>query len=334
MRLLFITQKIHNQDDDLAFVTLWVREFIKQGIDVQVICLEKGEFDDTFPVYSLGKERGYGKMRRTLNFLWLIFSLDYDRVFVHMNPEYFTVGGWYWFLKRIPSYLWYTHYTMHIHLRLAGLYAKRLFAATPQSLPQFDGNPKKIITGHGIDIDFWIKDGVEGKKDHNKLLSVHRLSRSKRAELAIESLLHLAKDTTLTFYGRAVDPVYFEELQSLVKKRGLENRVSFKGPVPMSELKKVYPHYRVMINMAPETIDKTVLEAMLFGIYPVTTKENAKSIGLPLAPAADTSEAIASFIKKGEWHQYGTEELQKVVQTKHSLNSLVSKLLTYIKPGN
>ena len=58
MKLLFITQKIHQKDDDLAFVILWIKEFIRQGAEVEVICLEKREFDDSFPVHSLGKEKG------------------------------------------------------------------------------------------------------------------------------------------------------------------------------------------------------------------------------------------------------------------------------------
>ena len=72
--LLFITQKIHQNDDDLAFVILWVKQFIKQGVMVQVICLEKRDFDDSFPVYSLGKEMGYGKLRCVWRFFKFIFG--------------------------------------------------------------------------------------------------------------------------------------------------------------------------------------------------------------------------------------------------------------------
>src|SRR4029077_9428208 len=101
-RLLFVTQKIREDDDDLAFVILWVKEFIRQGFHVEVICLEKGAFDDSFPVHSLGKESGGGKIARALKFLRLIATLKYDRVFVHMNPEYITLGGWLWFVRRKP----------------------------------------------------------------------------------------------------------------------------------------------------------------------------------------------------------------------------------------
>ncbi len=143
-RLLFITQKIHQDDDDLAFVINWVNEFIKQGIEVKVICLERRSFDDHFPVYSLGKEMGLPKWRWIINFYKLIFSLSYDRVFVHMNPEWSALGGWYWRIRGVPFYLWYTHYSMSWYLRITGWLANKMFCATYQSLPQYNKSKKKI----------------------------------------------------------------------------------------------------------------------------------------------------------------------------------------------
>lgn len=335
-KLLFITQKIHQNDDDLAFVILWIKEFIRQGIDVRVICLEKGDFDDSFPVYSLGKEKGYGKIKRIIRFLKFIFTLDYDRVFVHMNPEYVTLGGWYWFIKKIPIYLWYTHYTTHIHLFLSGIFCKRMFAATPQSLPQYNKSEKKIVTGHGIDVDFWLANKKETKQNNNTkydLVSVHRICRSKRLELAIRSLKYLPEKYALTVYGREVEKDYHQEMKKLVESEKLDSRVFFKGPVPMGNLRDVYPQFRVMVNMASETIDKTVLEGMLFGIYPVTTTKNAEAIGLPESPADDQPETIARFILDNEWEKYDMQYLQNVVKEKHSLPALVEKMGTYIKKG-
>lgn len=336
IKLLFITQKIHQRDDDLAFVILWIKEFIKQGADVQVICLEKGIFDESFPVYSLGKERGAGKIARILKFLKLIFSLKYDRVFVHMNAEYFTLGGWYWFIKGIPAYLWYTHYAMHIHLWLAGIFSRRMFAATAQSLPQYNKNPKKIITGHGIDIDFWLKNSETQESSVIKkedLCSIFRICRSKRLELGILSLKYLPPEYNLTIYGRDVEGDYYQEIQALIGKENLTARVHFKGPIPMAELKNVYPGFRIMINMASETIDKTMLEGMLFGIYPVTTAGNSQAIGLPVWPAKDSPEDIARFVSRGEWKKYDKEYLQNIVRKKHGLSALIGKMLTYINEG-
>lgn len=331
--LLFITQKIHQNDDDLGFVILWVKEFVKQGVSVQVICLEKGDFDGSFPVYSLGKEKGYGTLRRALQFLKLIFVLKYSRVFVHMNPEYFTLGGWYWQLRRIPMYLWYTHYTMHAHMRLAGWLCKRLFAATKQSLPQYEGSPKKIITGHGIDIDFWGAPVSENSNPPQHLLTVHRLCRSKRLELGIRALKYLPREYTLTVYGRDVEKDYVQELHELVATEGLTERVRFEGPVPMHALKGVYGEHRVMVNMASETIDKTMLEGMLFGVYPITTRANSEAIGLPTSIAHDDPKEIAEFILSEEWKQYDAVYLRQIVRDRHSLPALIQHINRYVVSG-
>ena len=331
-KLLFITQKIDEQDDDLAFVTQWIDTFIAQGFLVEVICLEKGTFDERFPVYSLGKELGYGKFKRTLRFLKLILSLQYDRVFVHMNPEYFTLGGWWWSITRKPSYLWYTHYSMYLHLKLAAFFSTRMFAATVQSLPQYNGNPKKVVTGHGVNTQFWTAVNVCTNK--KSLVMVHRLSRSKRVELGIQALSFLPAEYTLTIYGRPIDTEYYQELTDLVIHLQLSERVIFKGPLPMPELRAEYPKYRIMINMASETIDKTMLEAMCNGVFPVTTAENARAIGLQTAPASDLPSDVATFILEGRATVSTVSELEKIVEEKHSLKSLVITMGTYIKKGN
>ena len=330
-KLLFITQKIDEQDDDLAFVTQWVDTFIAQGFLVEVICLEKGTFDGRFPVYSLGKELGYGKIKRTVRFLKFITTLQYERVFVHMNPEYFTLGGWWWFATHKPSYLWYTHYATHIHLRLAALFCKRMFAATAQSLPQYNHNPKKVVTGHGVNTQFWTASNV--CNNEKNLVMVHRLSRSKRVELGIKALAFLPPEYTLTIYGRPIDAEYYRELTDLVTRLQLSERVIFKGPLPMPELRAEYPKYRIMINMASETIDKTMLEAMCNGVYPVTTRANLQAIGLSEGPSEETPQMIAEFIKNGRATALATETLATLVREKHSLQSLVHTMGGYIKSG-
>ena len=163
MRLLFITQKLHQQD---AFTVLWIRAFIAQGYEVEVVCLEgqkrvesgkwKVESSNVdislgFPVHSLGKEHGASRLRSVLRFEKLILSLQYDRVFIHMVPVWYALGGWWWLLARKPVYLWYTHYRMQLGVRLFGLFGKRFFCATAQSLPQFSRSEKKVVVGHGID---------------------------------------------------------------------------------------------------------------------------------------------------------------------------------------
>ena len=338
MRLLILTQKVDRNDDVLGFMHGWINEFAKKCEKITVICLKKGEVSlpANVKVLSLGKETVESRVKYLVNFYKYIFQerKNYDAVFVHMNPEYFTLGGWWWFVTRKPMYLWYTHYTMHMHLRLAGWLCKRMFAATKQSLPQYDHTGKKVVTGHGIDVDFWLK-GVkeETPQDYKKLLTVHRICRSKRFELVIKSLLHLDDEYTVTIYGRDVEKDYYAELQDLVKDLHLEKRVTFIGPVPMEALKQVYGKHRLMVNMASETIDKTMLECMLFGLYPVTTPGNSEAIGLPVYPKGETPEAIAKFITEKAWDEYNRDYLQQLVKDKHSLPALISKMGEFIKKG-
>ena len=294
MRLLFITQKLHGQD---AFGALWVREFMRQGYQVTVLCLEGSDQKFDFPVVSMGKEKGVERIRSIFNFEKAILSLQYDRVFIHMSPVWYAFGFWWWLIKGIPAYLWYTHYKMQPGVRLFGWFGKRFFCATEQSLPQYDHSEKKVIVGHGIDLDFW------GKRDNTcqdpfDLLMVHRLSRSKRVEIVLRALAISPQNYRLEIYGIEAELTYVAELQSLVRELKLESRVTFHGTVPMQNLPGIYSRHSLILNMASETIDKTMLEAMTCGCYPVTTTANARAIGISASPESDTPEAVATFVQK------------------------------------
>lgn len=336
-KILFITPKIDETHDDLAFAALWAKAFSDAGFDVQVICTYRGACNLRFPVYSLGGERGVSRLGQFLNFQKLILTLDYDRVFVHMTPRWLAAGTWWWLLRGIPAYLWFTHYTRTLALRIGELAAKRLFTATKECLPQYEGDKRKIVTGHGIDTVFWntveLPDAEREPATH--LLCVHRISRSKRFDLVLRALALLPPEYHLTHYGQPqdprIDPAYAEEIKNLVADLKLENRVNFKGAIPMPELKKIYPRFRTFINMVPRTIDKTVLEAMYCGLTPIMTRGQAEAIGYPNWPADDSPESIARFIQAQA--PLSREALQRIVEQGHSLKSLVGKMAVYIRAG-
>ncbi len=338
MRLLFITPRIDERHDDLAFASLWAQAFIDDGYELTVICGEKGETRLTCPVFDVGHVPGQSRLRSFFRFQRLICSLKYDRVFVHLGQRWLGAGAWWWKLRGIPTYLWYTHYTNPTSLRLGMLATKRAFAATKDSLPQYEGDPRKVVTGHGIDTRFWNMPELPAaqREPATHLLAVHRLSRSKRLELVIQALAHLPGEYTLTHYGRPQDPLndagYQEELANLVSKLGLKSRVRFMGAVPMPDLRSIYPRYQRLINMAPRTIDKTVLEAMYAGLTPVVTKTQADAIGGLEAPSDDTPKAIADYIKSTPLKTH--QQLQALVNERHSLSALIKNMSEYIRAGN
>lgn len=340
MKLLFITQKLHGQD---AFGVLWANAFAARGYDVTVLCLEWQPekmhevlpgVETKFHVLSMGKEKGVGRISQIINFWKHIWQHPTHRVFIHMAPVWGLLGAPVWLLRNTPTYLWYTHYQMQWGLLLLGIYGKRLFCATPQSLPQYAQSYKKIVTGHGIDRTFWPKRENRTTEPH-KLLIVHRLARSKRVELCISALTKLPTFFTLAIYGQEVEPDYAAELKSLVSKLGLSERVRFMGSAPIKDLPEIYTHHQLILNMASETIDKTMLEAMTCGCYPVTTARNAEAIGIPAAPKADTPEAIAGFVQEALKNApLSADEMDQVVEKRHSLNHIVEVMDGYIKAGN
>lgn len=338
MRLLFITPKIKEDDDDFAFTSLWAKEFTRQGFDVTVICLEKGKHALPFQVYSLGKDEGLSSWRWFLRFQKLILTIPHDRVFVHMNPRWLAAGAWYWFLRGTPTYLWYTHYTRPLSLKIGDKIVKRMFAATADCLPQYNDDPRKVVTGHGIDIDFWDCPAVPDteREPATHLLAVHRISRSKRIDIVLRALALLPPEYTLTHYGRPQDPRsdpdYEREIRELSDSPALAGRVHFMGSLPMPELKRIYPKFRTLVNMVPDTIDKTVLEAMYCGVTPVITPGHAVAIGYPTSPRDESPEAVAEYIKSLQ--PTSREELRRIVKERHSLSGLIEKMGEYIRSGN
>lgn len=339
MKLLFVTQKLHAQD---AFTILWVEAWQRRGYDVTVLCLEwkphaamaalGRDHMPNFTVHSLGKENGASKAAQILRFLWLISTLRYDRVFIHMTPVWGGIGAPVWLVRRTPVYLWYTHYKMQWGLKLLGWYGKRLFAATPQSLPQYEGNPKKVIVGHGIDLSYWpMRPNTCAHP--KKLLMVHRLARSKRIEIVLNAMKDLSSDYTLDIYGIEAEPEYVVEVLQLMRSLGLEKRVTFHGTTPMHTLPDLYRAHRLILNMASETIDKTMLEAMTCGCFPLTTKRNAQAIGLD--NGVDTEEELRAALQfYSEFEKPATgEELYAIVKERHSLDALVAKMDAYVSKG-
>jgi glycosyltransferase involved in cell wall biosynthesis len=212
-----------------------------------------------------------------------------------------------------------------------------MFAATVESMPHYDGNPKKIVTGHGIDTTFWdLPEPPDAEREPaTHLLAVHRISRSKRLEIALKALALLPPEYTLTHYGRPqdprIDPAYKEEIETLIKDARLTDRVRMMGSIPMRDLRGIYPKYRTFINMVPKTIDKTVLEAMYAGLTPIMNRGQADAIGYPDTPADDSPEAVAEFIETMAIKP--REYLKGIVENGHSLKSLIEKMAAYITPG-
>lgn len=279
MKLLICTQIVDRTDPVLGFFHAWIQELEGHFDSVEVICLKEGShaLPPHVRVHSLGKEKGYGRIRKMARFLHLIISLrhDYDAVFVHMNPEYVLLGGMLWRLWRKTIGLWYAHGSVTTVLRLAVLVAHHVFTSTPEGCRV--RSSKIRIVGQGIDTDRF-SPSVDSKDPGASLVTVSRIARSKDIQMVIEVLQILRAQfstATLSIIGTPLtddDRAYQIELEHYIHTHGLSDSVRFLGGIPNEQLPEALRSYNFLINAyRNKSLDKAILEAMAAGLMVVSS---------------------------------------------------------------
>lgn len=275
MKLLIITQKVDKNDPILGFFHNWISKFSEKFEKISVICLEKGSFDlpSNVKVYSLGKESGRAKIKYVKNFFNLILGLhrDYEAVFVHMNPEYIVLSGFLWKVFGKKIFLWYSHRSIDLKLRLATFLSDGIFTPAPQG---FGIKSKKVFyTGHGINFDDF-KIAYNHKKDDIVLLHVGRITRIKNIDILIKAVAKLksvfSKRLKLILVGGTItsdDKKYSDSLKRIIIETNTQDVVEFRGFVPPSQIQNLYGMSDLSINLAPTGgLDKVVLESIACGV--------------------------------------------------------------------
>lgn len=284
MKLLVVTQIVDTNDSNLGFFHAWLEKLAGRVEHLTVICLKKGEYQlpSNVTVVSLGKESGSSRWSRIINFYHLTcitYRKEYDHVFVHMNPEYVILGGPLWRLMGKKVLLWYTHKAVNWRLRLAAVFANKIFTASKESCRL--NSPKVEVVGHGIATDSFLSRGDVEAGDPIRFLSVARLSPVKDLETVILAIAELKKNPTrpllLDIVGDAItkqDKEYEKTLHELVAKTGLGDVIHFLGGKTHQEMRAIYPDHDVLLHTSKTgSIDKVVLEALAAGLAVFTTSD-------------------------------------------------------------
>jgi len=354
MNLLIITQKVDKNDPILGFFHRWIEEFAKNVESVIVICLERGEYDlpSNVKVLSLGKEKleaksyklkAFAKLKYVWRFYKYIFKFrkEYDSVFVHMNQVYVILGGIFWRLLGKKTALWYTHRQITLSLWFAEKITNIIFTASKES---FRLKSKKVeVMGHGIDTGHFKQDSQNKISDTTKLLSIGRLSPSKRNELIIETT-KLIKDrgrkADLVIVGDIVlekEREYKDYLKNLVSDLDLEKEVSFVGSVSYDEIPTYYNEADIFLNFSQTgSMDKTVLEAMACGCIPITSNEAFRDmLHRKDLFVGGTLEDVKGEIFKlkdmpNRQRQFLINDLREIIIKDHSLENLIPRIIEKI----
>lgn len=348
MKLLIITQKVDINDDVLGAIHGWIKKFSEKFDFVNVICLQKGQFDlpTNIEVWSLGKEKGrQSKLKYLFRFYKYIWQLrkEYDVVFVHMNLEYVLLAGLLWRFWKKKVALWFSHKKGSFLRRVALLFVHRLFSVSKDSFVNYKSKKFRAM-GHGIDADFFKCDSARRNSEKvKKIITVGRLSPVKRCEVLVKAVRHLVRENgeenfVIEFIGSGgseKDKEYVIQLKKMVKDFGIEKQIKFVGPVPNNKILTHLCEADIFISMQQiGGLGKSTLEAMSCGVLAIVC---TPSLNPYLGGARDYLYYDGSFTDLADkikmclnLDQGKKDELsslmRNIVVEHHNLDNLINKI--------
>jgi len=350
MRLLITTQAVDLDEPVLNFFHRWIEELAKRVESIEVICLKEGEhhLPANVRVYTLGKPSSattslgfIARIKYTLRFLSFAWKLrdTYDTVFVHMNPEYIVLAGWFWKLSGKKVALWYNHPARPWSLVVASWFADIIFHTSPYAASAYYAQAKRMPAG--IDTDVFKLIPVE--RDRSEAYMQGRITPDKRVHVALAALRELRKstDARLTIVGPLLNPVYAAELKQEYASELASGAATFAGSKRNSETPALYSAAGVAINLAEAGhFDKTVLEPMACET-PVIVGSPAFAGLIPEEWVVDgtdshaLAEALARLIAlpEAEYRALGSH-LRAGVVREHSLTALADRLAAELKSAS
>jgi len=338
MKLIVIVQKIDINDDNLSFFHRMLEKFSERLEKVYAACLWEGKHNlpDNVEVFSLGKERGYSKLRQFFRLQRFLFShlQEVDGVYVHMGSIFAIASFPLAKIFRKKLVLWYAHGAKPLKLKIA---EKLVDTIVTSSLAGCRLKSKKVkVLGQGIDIDFFKPTEKRKNRENFRILYAGRLVPIKGHPTLIEAVDTLVnqkgiKDIKLKIMGTpfvAKEEEYLKKLKDEVKKRGLEKYIEFLKGVPHSNMPKYYQEANLFVNPSSTgSLDKVVLEAMASGCLVLTCNEAYKEIldekyFFKKGNAQNLAEKISSLMAVSP-----DPNLRDMVIKNHNLDSLIDKTM-------
>lgn len=303
MKLLLVTQIVDKDDPILGFMHRWIEEFAKHVDTIEVICLKEGkhQLPSNVRVHSIGKEQGGGNaLLYSIRFIYLVWILrkEYEKVLVHMNPEYVVLAGWLWKLWHKPIRLWYNHPHAGLRLAIASAFSDVVFHTSAYAAPAH--SRKAMCMPAGIDLDVFKPQAVT--RNRHLMYMQGRIMPSKRVAVALQAIRILRKnipDATLMLVGPE-DFVYGASLRKEYADLLESGAVTFKGSVPNHQTPLLYSGAGVSINLAASGhFDKSVLESMACGTpVVISSKAFADLVSEEWIVAENDPKALADAVER------------------------------------
>lgn len=346
MRLLIITQTYDRGDFNLGVFIDWWDRFAERVEKVYVLALlKKSEpTKSNIEVISMGKEWGRGFFGKIFGFYSGLLKTigKADAILVHMIPKYVILTAPIAFIYRKPIYMWYTGVAAQKQLKLSVLFCQKVFTAHEAAMRV--NTPKRIITGHGIDVDLFQIQNLKSQILTVTILSVGRITPSKGHDLVIKVVFDLIKsgyNLKLKIIGGVVQgyhQAYLEFLKKLLKDLKISEKIEFSGPVSYDKMPEYLGNSEILINAVPfGGLDKVVLEAMASGVIPLTSNsafsnvfpaEVSQGLIFKTGDLEDLKNKLKNILDKKFYLNDGLRnELRDVVVKKHNLDNLIERIV-------
>jgi glycosyltransferase involved in cell wall biosynthesis len=274
MRLLIFNLATDIDDPILGFTTHWIGALAQRVEFIHVITMRAGRLAaaKNVRVHSLGKEKGYSKGRRVIEFYKILRRvLREDRIdacFSHMIPLFTILGAPLLKARGIPIVTWYAHPAVTWNLKTAHKLSNQVVTSTATAYPY--KHDKLTPIGHGIAMDIFFPDQGERADEPPIILCVGRLSPVKDHPTLLRAAALLRQARSKSFRvvivggpATSQDEIYVRSLNDQTKQLGLDDIVDFEPPLPMRKLPAWYRRCAVHVNMSPTGFgDKVALEPM------------------------------------------------------------------------
>jgi glycosyltransferase involved in cell wall biosynthesis len=344
MKLLICTQVVDTQDPILGFFHEWIRAFAHDATSVVVICLKKGvcELPPNVRVVSLGKEEGENRIKYLYRFYTTFFQVfvreHVDVVFYHMGALYNILGAPFFlvrFFTHTKFYWWKAHGHINWTGRIALCFVDRVYTSTESGFPI--ATPKRMVVGQAINESLFIPSSLPRVPE---IIFVGRIAPIKRIEDFIDTAVILKrteKALRFTIVGPIVDTQYYESLVSRIREKGMEESITIIPPLVGAPLRALYQSATILLNTSrTESMDKTVLEAMLSGCIPVTANRafahllHAHGLYQENATPEIYARCISALLAQNQ--ESLRNDIRKLVIQSHSLTTFSQRIFG-VTPG-
>jgi len=175
------------------------------------------------------------------------------------------------------------HARLQLEYKLLASFSRRLWKKASIIVSLSEGLKKRAMEFMPLPDFVIISNGVDLKRFHPaddkrpsnvvKLLTVGRLSATKRIDMlieAIELLTKKGKSMELTIAG---DGGLFDELKSLIEKKNLKNKIRLAGRIDPQQMPDIYRQYDIFVTASmQEGMSNAMLEAAASGLPIITTR--------------------------------------------------------------